>query len=81
MQKPSQVYGRCSEGAERFPEGTQKEKGREGEGEGDVILLMLAVGGKSSSGRRCGIDTDFFLVCVVCTNIIHASRSTCMRCQ
>ena len=41
MQKPSQVYRRCSEGAEGFPEGTQKEKGREGEGEGDVILLML----------------------------------------
>ena len=40
MQKPSQVYGRCSEGAERFPEGTQKEKGQEGEEEGDVILLM-----------------------------------------
>ena len=31
---------RCSECAEGFPEGTKKEKGQEGEGEGDVILLM-----------------------------------------
>ena len=41
-QKPPQVCGRCPEHAEGFPEGTKKEKGREGEGEGDVILLMCA---------------------------------------
>ena len=41
VQKPPQVYGRCSEGAERSPEGTKKEKSREGEGKGSVIFLML----------------------------------------
>ena len=41
MQKPPQVYGRCSEGAERSPEGTKKEKSREGEGKGSVIFLMI----------------------------------------
>jgi hypothetical protein len=40
--KPPQVYGRYSEGTEGFPEGTQKEKGREGKGKGDVILLVGA---------------------------------------
>jgi hypothetical protein len=40
VQKPLQVYRRFSEGEEGLPEGTQKEKGREGEGEGVVILLM-----------------------------------------
>jgi hypothetical protein len=43
VQKPLQVYRRFSEGEEGLPEGTQKEKGREGEGEGVVILLMQVI--------------------------------------
>ena len=39
-QKPPQVYGRLSEGAKGFIQWEKKEKGREGEGKGDVIFLM-----------------------------------------
>ena len=55
VQKPPQVYGRCSEGAERSPEGTKKEKSREGEGKGSVIFLMRC-------HRRLRIRLPIFLI-------------------
>lgn len=40
VKRSPRVYGRVSKGVEGFSEGTWKEKGTEGEGEGVVILLM-----------------------------------------
>ena len=43
VKRSPRVYGRVSKGVEGFSEGTWKEKGTEGEGEGVVILLMHRV--------------------------------------
>ena len=40
VKRSPHVYRRVSKGMEGFSEGTWKEKGMEGEGEGVVILLM-----------------------------------------
>ena len=44
VKRSPRVYGRVSKGVEGFSEGTWKEKGTEGEGEGVVILLMQMEG-------------------------------------